>query len=181
MDAEEALLQLAGSSCHLVYIIYPDYSQDCFQPATDVSKETDPLLTEPNSQYTQTKPVKKSFLSSSLSDSVWKIWCWSFLFTNMLQIFFKFLTFILPSHCESQHLIHHSLLYPWHEFHIYTDMQSRTWRLQKYDKMRCIFGIWEFHSRSPDLWRPPSRSAARGQRAWLSCFNCRCSQATAVK
>lgn len=31
MDAEGALLQLSGSSCHLVCIIYPDYSQGCFQ------------------------------------------------------------------------------------------------------------------------------------------------------
>ena len=67
MDAEEDLLQLAGRGCHLVYIIYPDYSQGCIQPATDASKETraDPLLTKPNSQYMQTKPVKKSVLFSS--------------------------------------------------------------------------------------------------------------------
>ena len=49
MDTAKALLQLAGSGCHLAYIIYPDYSQDCFQPAADRGKETcaDPLLTEP--------------------------------------------------------------------------------------------------------------------------------------
>lgn len=60
--------RLAGRSCHLVYIIYPDYSQGCFQPARDVNMETcaDPLLTEPNSQYMMTKRVKKSLLSGGV-------------------------------------------------------------------------------------------------------------------
>lgn len=56
------------AAAHLVCIIHPEYSQGCTQPAADVSEETcaDPLLTEPNSQDTQTKPAKESCLSSSL-------------------------------------------------------------------------------------------------------------------
>lgn len=42
MDADEALLRLTGLGCHLMYSVYPDYSQGFISTDIEACKETCP-------------------------------------------------------------------------------------------------------------------------------------------
>lgn len=85
MDAEEALLQLTGLCCHLMYSVYPDYSQGYIYTDTEARKETcpDPLLTELNSQHIADKSCVALIISHyKHSTALFLIW---WLFYHILE------------------------------------------------------------------------------------------------